>query len=624
MNGYTGVSPWVIARKNALEAWNLLEEKWESACQQWDSLDVTEMRMRLTGGMKTWITHSVGGVGVISWILAVAGLLIVFLFLFLRQQLRWQRQQKRLTSRERFLKRRLNVRLPSSRLRSNTESSHPSSTAVWKSRLPVRLNSFDPAAHGGDDFVPSWSEREDLWEDAEDEMEAMLALDSYPYYGPLVDAISYECSTPPPTWEEASKRLLSSIKPLRRTLKLGLDSLTLSSVIKGRKGVDSTKEQLWSYPVINCGVSVLRARGGVLQIQGSVDKDEPSTEWLEHTFESSKAAAQFQIDVLATQWLGEPIENLYNAFACLHQGSAAHNGPEYVIHDDTDSPNNIRCRGVAWDDVMRCLGTAFPAIGMKLESLWWSDTSGRRVARGSALSPKNAVSVEEAQTSGDGAEPSMIEDYSAKRLLIGRVDFFRLFVPTLPENAAPHAKSSKQRMEQLLRWRKRVAKASVLVETFVRAVSLTHKGWSLGRPLPRVHMSQRLAYDDPGQNTIRDRSDSNVYYEGSVSRDIPCQVRGPDSLRSRSWIHGCRDSSESSYQGYSLVGMHIFQVPHSSWHQMDPVMSIPSLRELVEKYPDLDFFVCSWIPSSQQVVRIHVWVRSLPRGLDPAFDNVVC
>jgi hypothetical protein len=43
----------------------------------------------------------------------------------------------------------------------------------------------------------------------------------------------------------------------------------------------------------------------------------------------------------------------------------------------------------------------------------------------------------------------------------------------------------------------------------------------------------------------------------------------------------------------------------------------------VEENSDLQFFVTAWFQEAQRVAHIYVWVRSLAKGIDLAFDLVV-
>jgi hypothetical protein len=87
-------------------------------------------------------------------------------------------------------------------------------------------------------------------------------------------------------------------------------------------------------------------------------------------------------------------------------------------------------------------------------------------------------------------------------------------------------------------------------------------------------------------------------------------------------------STISATQAYTLVAVHMFHIPANEPSveglcRNDPVLVIPSLRKLVEENSDLQFFVTAWFQEAQRVAHIYVWVRSLAKGIDLAFDLVV-
>jgi len=372
---------------------------------------------------------------------------------------------------------------------------------------------------------------------------------------------------------------------------------------------------------------------------------------------------------------------MYQALAILHQGSMAFEAEEPVLHyqrktsaealkglnvenEDNEPKDAAKNRksdlrpviaedsGIAWDDVMRCLGSSFPSVRLRLEAIWWMElhssfvppTSPTRRKRGvSPTTPKPTVSeaINTDPSNDSGGDVFLAPEYAGKRLLLGPVDFFRLFVPSLPETAVPEGDSSRNRMEQMLRWRKRVARASVLVQAYTRAKTVSNRGWNIARniKLPENYLKRRLAFDNNTDNKLRDAAIKNEYYEATVSRDVVCQVRGLDDLKNHQswWRFGSAQSppaTMSLYQGFSLVGVHAFEWPGRSESGIglddlplqphkDPVQSIPSLRALIAAHPELDFFVHTYFPDARKVALVHCYVRSLPRGVDNNFDTVV-
>jgi hypothetical protein len=301
-----------------------------------------------------------------------------------------------------------------------------------------------------------------------------------------------------------------------------------------------------------------------------------------------------------------------------------------------------------------------------LERLWWHHYSARTLRLRARNRAKNASSKQQGSQRGsrrggpsDDADGDagnnnkdstttddedvnknhndyihLTMDYIRKRLLLGPIDFFRLFVPSLPETALPRNDSSRKRMEQLLRWRKRTARAALLVQSYVKARILVNKGWVLKRNLPTHYLTRRIAYDDNIDNTQRDTSAKNEYYEATVSRDVLTFVRPnePDALNQmdRWWQwrpDRLRRSVISRYQAFTLVGHHIFKIPDDDDFPLlpknDPVLVIPSLREMIEENPDHEFFVSAMFPDASKIGFVTLYIRTLPPGIDPAFDTNV-
>jgi hypothetical protein len=475
----------------------------------------------------------------------------------------------------------------------------------------------------------------------------------------------YNTITPPPSWQEASRSLLpqDSRMKLQREILLDLSKDNCTLTIKQPQ----SRQHQVILPVSQCSVHVKSpVIGGVLEIYV---KESPKQDWMEHTFDSAKNAAQFQIDLLAIQIFGPALHHMYQALELIHQGSMACEGREYVCHHDKISDDVPQGVGVAWDDVMRALGSNIPSVRVALERLWWhhySSTTLRLRARrnrakaakqrsnkssvgnpderdvvsmdGADGNNKNSNTEEDANSNHNNDYIHLTMDYIRKRLLLGPIDFFRLFVPFMPDTALPRNDSSKKRMEQLLRWRKRTAKAALLVQSYVKARIIVNKGWILKRKLPSHYLTRRLAFDDNIDNSQRDASAKNEYYEATVSRDVLTFVRPhePDAFKqTEHWWQWrpsrLRRSVISRYQAFTLVGHHIFRIPEDDDFPLcsknDPVMVIPSLRDLIASNPDHEFFVTALFPAASKVGFVTVYIRTLPPGTDPAFDinvSLVC
>jgi hypothetical protein len=455
------------------------------------------------------------------------------------------------------------------------------------------------------------------------------------YYGPSHTALKYSTWTPPTSWAEASRRII----PQDIMLKLQRDlMLDVSKAIIEVKEPKSSGVWDFSLPLQDISIHVTPpVEGGVISLYV---KGSPKEDWMEHTFESASDAAQFQLDLLGYQVVGKTLHHMFEVLSLVHLGSLAYDGQEFVLHDDRavqkesnedakDDRQADKVSGgcVAWDDAMRAL-SSIPTIRIALERLWLKNRRSSNLDYGK-ISKGNSTSNEEEPHEGG----LLAEDYSNKRLLLGQVDFFRLFVPALPETALPQSESNRARMEQLLSWRKRAARAAVLVRAYTMSHRVVNLGWKLSYPVQEnlETFTKRLAFDDNEDNNRRDIKAKNEYYEASVSRDVLCHVRPFDyfsqSDNENDNYFAKRRLVLSPYQAYSLVGAHMFKIPageesdHPLYPSRDPVAAFPSLQRLISDNPELDFFVSSFY--NRNIVTICCYVRSLPKGIDPQFDNVV-
>jgi hypothetical protein len=508
------------------------------------------------------------------------------------------------------------------------------------------------------------------------------------YYGPFHIALESATYTPPTSWAEASRRIIPTdiMTKLERRIQLyiltgKLTISTPSSVLSTSASSSVSPNNLqWNLDQISLYVH-RPLEGGVISLYV---KDTPKEKWMEHTFQSAHCAAQFQLDLLAYQILGRTIKHIFEALNMIHQGSIAYDGPELVLHDDHREGNNqgrgvivggeedgptskpvksinaTRC--VAWDDAMRAM-SSIPTVRIALERLWLShrhpsdiasspttttttaSSVGGRKLKKTKHSPEvhpNAPPIKETETSVLDCS-ILTEEYVGKRLLLGPLDFFRLFVPALPDTAIPEGESNRGRMEQLLSWRKRVARAAVLARAYTRARRVVNLGWKLS-PWYKLGesssssssssddlLTQRLAYDGNEDNNFRDTTAKNEIYEASVSRDVLCYVRPFDFMRD------VRPDNLvlSPYQAYSHVGTHYFKI--SGLSEMakvgdgrrhlvpshDPVAMFPSLQRMMVENPQLDFLVLGLTLQNQTVMKYDLFVRSLAKSIDPQFDRVV-
>ena len=165
--------------------------------------------------------------------------------------------------------------------------------------------------------------------------------------------------------------------------------------------------------------------------------------------------------------------------------------------------------------------SSIPTVRIALERLWLSHKRPSEIGRKTANNgnDKSKIALENEKVTN--AELSLLkEEYRKNRLLLGPVDFYRLFVPTLPETALPEGDDkNRKRLVQLLCWRKRVARASVLVTSYAKARLVANRGWSLEQGLPSRGISTATALGDHGGESITKRFayDEN---ENNHMRDI--------------------------------------------------------------------------------------------------------
>jgi hypothetical protein len=505
------------------------------------------------------------------------------------------------------------------------------------------------------DFTGSEADEDDYFEFLASDMASAKdnPMKRINYYGPSQCSLVYESLVPPPSWSEVNRQVIPPDRHFRLQRYLAL-TLTESSTLaihhttkhsteaaqliarrqvqlNRQNSVATRNDQERDPPVIlpleQVSLHVLKpVQNGIIQIYV---KDSTAEEWMEHTLPSAALAAQFQTDVVALQVLGPAIHSMYASLQLIHQGSRSHKGKEFVWHDrvsvgnDTTADNDALLvqpsHGVAWDDCIRCLGSTFPSIRLRLEALWWKQATDHSPSDAMKLN-ENTQSLQ-AKIALEESTMSLKADYVKKRLLLGPIDFIRLFIPHLPETAVPRHCSSKLRVEQLFRWRKRVAQASLLVDAYCHAQRVVNKGWRLCESISDGYWKRRMAFDDNIDNVRWDSAadSKHTYYEGTVSRDVICNVRGSAFCTSRT------RTALSLTQGYSLVEIHTLKVSLSSCDcglkpERDPVKAIQSLRSVIESHPELDFFVSCIHIEAQSIWHIAVFVRCLPEGIDPSFD----
>jgi hypothetical protein len=470
-----------------------------------------------------------------------------------------------------------------------------------------------------------------------DEFGLVALSERVEYFGPSRSTFEYSTYTPPTSWAEASRSIIPAkyMTKLGRRLKLDFLNGTLE-IIEPTSGGKFD----FSFPLIDISIFIHRPlEGGVLSIYV---KGTPKEEWMEHTFVSAHSAAQFQYDLLAYQVLGTSLKHIFESLNIVHQGSLAYDGQEFVLHDNCRQSNDkseserkppkslnaTRC--IAWDDAMRAM-SSIPTVRIALERLWLSHRLPANFDRKQKKGKDRDITV--AAEEKDVSDLDVLsEEYSGKRLLLGPLDLFRIFVPSLKDTAIPEGESNKERMGHLLNWRKRVARAAVLVRAYTRARRVANLGWNLSANSSgdaASDVKKRLAYDGNEENNLRDTASKNETYEASVSRDVLCYVRPFDFL-SDDVDEDREDLVLSPYQAYCYVGSQYFKVAPGMLREggaldpsRDPVDMFPSLKKIISDNSDLDFFITGTSEPATNAVVIHLYVRALAKGVDLAFDNVV-
>lgn len=241
------------------------------------------------------------------------------------------------------------------------------------------------------------------------------------------------------------------------------------------------------------------------------------------------------------------------------------------------------------------------------------------------------------------------------RCILGFSDFIYLFIGDLPAYVKPTATPSagpegiqihRKLCRQAFILRKRVGRAALFVKHYIDAMQVVVSGWThisneTGRPMfsdatitkgtcEEIHqvtpLQPRLAFDDDLANISHDMQSQNEYYEATVGKDVICNVH------SRKHIAQSGHTTQSKIQAYALVGLHVFRFDTTQAGEdinirlspeNDPVTCISSLYELIKSNPEKDFFVSSIFFQQTQTAAVLVFIRTLPTGVDLAFDSAV-
>eukprot|EP00804_Cyclotella_cryptica_P003275 CCRYP_010521-RA/>CCRYP_010521-RA protein AED:0.00 eAED:0.00 QI:299/1/0.5/1/1/0.5/2/0/924 len=343
----------------------------------------------------------------------------------------------------------------------------------------------------------------------------------------------------------------------------------------------------------------------------------------------------------------------------------------------------FRPPGVALDDAWRCMNE-IPSLREGLIQYHQQSYQkfGSKYSDMIAAAAASGTTSGNPKEEGKGSENELELDedtkfrqqiaqfYSTTRSLLGIVDFVFLFINPLPVDATPYATPCAlsdvllnrdhdsymssgidlhhQRLQGFLQLQRLVRRSALYVNAYCKAKSVVQEGWHLrsnkvssadnsppntndGSGVQEESIPQneeghfvagpnqvnmkRLAFDNDRDNWSHDVQVRNECYEASVGKDVSVIMNGK-----------C-----SRYQGFALVGLQSFHVPlansspEQAWldPKLDPVDSLPSLRGMIEKYPDRQFLVVSNFNEYSSIAVCLLFVRSLPVGVDPAFDHAL-
>jgi len=241
------------------------------------------------------------------------------------------------------------------------------------------------------------------------------------------------------------------------------------------------------------------------------------------------------------------------------------------------------------------------------------------------------------------------------RCILGFSDFIYLFIGDLPTNSTPMATPSagptgikihRNLCQQAFLLRKRVGRAALFVKCYIDAMQVVVSGWthisnengvpmssdasSTKRTSEEINqvtpLKARLAFDDNIANISHDMQSQNEYYEATVGKDVICNVHSIKHLAQSG------HTTQSKIQAYALVGLHVFRYytkqagDDNNIHlspENDPVLCISSLYNLIQSNPEKEFFVSSIFFQQTQIAAVLVFIRTLPVGVDLAFDSAV-
>ena len=328
--------------------------------------------------------------------------------------------------------------------------------------------------------------------------------------------------------------------------------------------------------------------GGILNnIKGKTVKGKK-----EYTFKTELEAAMFQTVFLGMRVAGREIQHMFCALEDINRASDAYN-------------RDSGFGGIALDDVRRCLSD-LPTI----------DENIRHIIRCNYENHSES-SHDDHILSGEDENVEIHEMYLSRRLVIGLVDFFWLFLPKVLKGtpySSPMATKEQgfgmtvggidehqARVRQLIKLRKLIAAASLRVSSYVDAMRVVQIGWQ-HHAFSNTHIKRRLAFDRRIDNENYDCLHFHEYYEPLLLSDA--------------------HEAQTSYgQAFLLVGckaVHFKASDASEFSRSNPA-DIPSIRDILEKNRNSEFLIFS--VDSDHSSMIMIFIKWLPEGIDTEFDS---
>lgn len=371
----------------------------------------------------------------------------------------------------------------------------------------------------------------------------------------------------------------------------------------------------------SCGISTVPSNtSGHTSLKSTPNKKESQSESKEYSFQSEFDAGSFQTCCLALVAVGKEIRNMYSALELVHKQNPTYDGSVHgcnrndirgkTTKNNTNTSNTFA--GVALDDVQRCIGD-LPFIEKRLSRIYeeiefLANTEHTAPWQNTPQPSLLASAADDSDDILDTERRKLQSEHESKRCLLGYIDFFKLFVPSLfhhtPYKNAyavsgdEHVLFEKDAIEihqvrarQLIKLQKRVAYASLRIIAYAKAMDVAHSGWKLHlEEMDTKHtmLKKRLTFDVEDYNSKFDETAVNEYYDPPIHRSLHDKM------------HDESESSPLTLRAYTVVGCHNIKLPpqiegtnSGLSFTSDPVLHISSLRHIIESNPELDFLVLS-------------------------------